>query len=114
MDSFIQELRQRVVVGVVGGSDLPKQKEQLGGNCLERYDYNFAENGLVAYKSGLLIGSQTIRDYLGEDNLKEFINFTLHYIADLDIPIKRFNQKLHFCFFLHLLVELSSSIEQEC
>ncbi|KAF5951278.1 hypothetical protein HYC85_009222 [Camellia sinensis] len=41
------------------------------------YDYVFAENGLVAYKDGKLIGTQ------------EFINFTLHYIADLDIPIKR-------------------------
>lgn len=25
----------------------------------------------------------------GEDRLKQFINFVLHYIADLDIPIKR-------------------------
>lgn len=25
----------------------------------------------------------------GEDKLKVFINFVLHYIADLDIPIKR-------------------------
>ncbi|CAL5380925.1 unnamed protein product [Camellia sinensis] len=40
-------------------------------------DYVFAENGLVSYKDGKLIGTQ------------EFINFTLHYIADLDIPIKR-------------------------
>ncbi|KAF7117134.1 hypothetical protein RHSIM_RhsimUnG0002300 [Rhododendron simsii] len=32
---------------------------------------------------------QSLKLYLGEDKLKEFINFTLHYIADLDIPIKR-------------------------
>ena len=30
-----------------------------------------------------------MRSYLGEEKLKEFIDFTLHYIADLDIPIKR-------------------------
>jgi len=32
---------------------------------------------------------QSLKSFLGEDKLKEFINFTLHYIADLDIPIKR-------------------------
>jgi hypothetical protein len=33
---------------------------------------------------------QSIKDYLGEDKLKEFIKWTLHYMADLDIPKKRF------------------------
>ncbi|KAL7258901.1 hypothetical protein ACSBR1_004916 [Camellia fascicularis] len=51
-------------------------------------DYVFAENGLVAHKDGKLIGTQSLKTYLGEEKLKEFINFTLHYIADLDIPIK--------------------------
>ncbi|KAM0836713.1 hypothetical protein ACQ4PT_062118 [Festuca glaucescens] len=31
----------------------------------------------------------SLKMYLGDDQLKEFINFTLHYIADLDILIKR-------------------------
>ncbi|KAF3666993.1 Elongation factor Tu [Capsicum annuum] len=53
------------------------------------YDYCFSENGLVAHKDGKLIGKQSLKSYLGEEKLKEFINFTLHYIADLDIPIKR-------------------------
>lgn len=30
MVEFMKELRKRITVGVVGGSDLPKQKEQLG------------------------------------------------------------------------------------
>lgn len=30
MVQFMEELRKRITVGVVGGSDLPKQKEQLG------------------------------------------------------------------------------------
>ncbi|GLT84581.1 hypothetical protein SLE2022_028020 [Rubroshorea leprosula] len=30
-----------------------------------------------------------LKSFLEEEKLKEFINFTLHYIADLDIPIKR-------------------------
>ena len=52
-------------------------------------DYFFAENGLVAYKEGKVLAIQSLKTWLGEDKLKEFINFVLHYIADLDIPIKR-------------------------
>lgn len=32
---------------------------------------------------------QSISTFLGEDNIKEIINFVLVYIAGLDIPIKR-------------------------
>ena len=53
------------------------------------YDYLFSENGLVAYKQGELLAIQSLKKFLGEDKLKELINFILHYIADLDIPIKR-------------------------
>ena len=52
-------------------------------------EYTFAENGLYAMKSGQLIEKQSFKDFLGEDKLKKLINFCLHYIADLDIPIKR-------------------------
>ncbi|KAJ4824876.1 hypothetical protein Tsubulata_007179 [Turnera subulata] len=77
MLEFMRGLRKVVTVGVVGGSDLSKISEQLGTTVITDYDYVFSENGLVAHKDGKLIGTQ------------EFINFTLHYIADLDIPIKR-------------------------
>jgi phosphomannomutase len=43
----------------------------------------------VAYKGEALIRKQSIAQQLGEPRLKELINFSLHYIADLDIPIKR-------------------------
>ena len=43
----------------------------------------------MAYKHGNLIGKQSIATFLGEDNVKEVVNFALRYIADLDIPIKR-------------------------
>lgn len=88
-------LRKRYVVGLVGGSDFAKVQEQMGGDevtCM--YDYVFSENGLVAYKDGQLLEIQNIKKFIGEEKLKQFINFCLHYIADLDIPIKR--------FFLHL------------
>eukprot|EP00252_Welwitschia_mirabilis_P017842 TRINITY_DN3970_c0_g1_i1.p1 TRINITY_DN3970_c0_g1~~TRINITY_DN3970_c0_g1_i1.p1 ORF type:complete len:248 (-),score=56.61 TRINITY_DN3970_c0_g1_i1:207-950(-) len=86
---FMQELRKCVAVGVVGGSDLSKISEQLGKTVISDYDYVFSENGLVAYKDGKLIGNQSFKAFLGDEKLKELINFTLHYIADVDIPIKR-------------------------
>ncbi|MQM08512.1 hypothetical protein Taro_041364 [Colocasia esculenta] len=89
MLEFMHKLREVVTVGVVGGSDLVKISEQLGKAVITDYDYVFSENGLVAHKNGELIGSQSLKQFLGDDKLKEFINFTLHYIADLDIPIKR-------------------------
>ena len=78
---FLEKLKTRVRVGVVGGSDLIKIKEQLGSDgegyggavkhrlrgisatlifcsfvcaVIQKVDYVFAENGLVAYKNGQL------------------------------------------------------------
>ena len=37
-----------------------------------------------------MIGNQSFKAFLGDEKLKEFdINFTLHYIANLDIPVTR-------------------------
>ena len=87
--TFLVELRERLTTGIVGGSDLVKQQEQIGDNAIHDVDYNFSENGLVAYKKGELIGKQSFAKHIGEDNIKRLVNFILHYIADLDIPIKR-------------------------
>eukprot|EP00002_Diphylleia_rotans_P017964 TRINITY_DN3480_c0_g1_i1.p1 TRINITY_DN3480_c0_g1~~TRINITY_DN3480_c0_g1_i1.p1 ORF type:complete len:222 (+),score=54.63 TRINITY_DN3480_c0_g1_i1:871-1536(+) len=89
MKQFLKELRQRVSIGVVGGSDFPKQKEQLGEDALECFDYNFPENGVVAFKKGVAQPSQSIASYLGEAKLTEFINYCLCELADIDIPKKR-------------------------
>ncbi|KAK7056227.1 Phosphomannomutase 1 [Paramarasmius palmivorus] len=88
----LRKLRERVVTGFVGGSDFVKIAGQLsynGSNALDDFDYGFAENGLVAYKLGQPIASQSFIKFLGEDKYKPLVNFILHYIADLDIPIKR-------------------------
>lgn len=53
------------------------------------WDYVFSENGLVAFKSGAPLAVQSLKAHLGEARLKSLLNFILHYIADLDIPIKR-------------------------
>ena len=85
----LAQLRMKVTVGIVGGSDHDKIKEQLGDNLLQLGDYIFSENGLLAFHDAKEIHRQSLKDALGEEKLKKFINFTLKYIADLDIPIKR-------------------------
>lgn len=56
---------------------------------MDAYDYVFSENGLVAHKAGQLLAVASLKTHLGEAKLQRLINFILHYIADLDIPVKR-------------------------
>lgn len=56
---------------------------------IDDFDYAFAENGLTAYRAGKALESQSFIKYVGEDRYKPLVNFILHYIADMDIPIKR-------------------------
>ncbi|KAJ7623460.1 eukaryotic phosphomannomutase-domain-containing protein [Roridomyces roridus] len=82
MVAALKALRQKVVIGFVGGSDLVKISEQLsvnGSNVVDDFDYAFAEN----WPHGSFI------KFIGEDRYKTLVNFCLHYIADMDIPIKR-------------------------
>ena len=58
---------QKVTVGIVGGSDLVKIREQLGDEADKEYDYLFSENGLMAFKKGELLKATSLKDHLGED-----------------------------------------------
>ncbi|KAI0466962.1 eukaryotic phosphomannomutase [Xylaria cf. heliscus] len=85
-------LRQKVAIGYVGGSDLSKQQEQLGSAdrpVTTMFDFSFSENGLTAWKLGQELPSTSFIQWIGEAQYKELVNFILHYIADLDIPVKR-------------------------
>ncbi|KIY70797.1 eukaryotic phosphomannomutase [Cylindrobasidium torrendii FP15055 ss-10] len=85
-------LRKKVVIGFVGGSDFVKISEQLtwkGSDVRDDFDYAFAENGLTAYKLGKELQSQSFIKFIGEEKYKKMVNFILHYLADLDVPIKR-------------------------
>ena len=88
MMSFMKQLSEKITVGIVGGSDLPKQEEQLGSGVVDKFPYNFSQNGLVAYKDGKLLEVQTISKHLGEDNVKRIVNWVLAYLAKVDIPVK--------------------------
>ena len=68
---------------------MPKQEEQLGAGIVNVFPWNFSQNGLVAYKNGELLEMQTIAKHLGETNVKRIVNWTLQYLANLDIPVKR-------------------------
>jgi phosphomannomutase len=106
----LRELRKQVAIGFVGGSDLVKISEQLSvgdingssspsWHCppgysyafavLEEFDFGFAENGLTAYRLGKPLESQSFIKMVGEKDYQELVNFILHYIADMNIPIKR-------------------------
>ena len=92
MLNLLARLRQQCAIGYVGGSDLSKQQEQLGTADVAvttMFDFCFAENGLTAFKNGAPLASTSFIKWLGEPAYKEFVAYVLHYIADLDIPIKR-------------------------
>jgi phosphomannomutase len=89
MMSFMKSLSEKITVGIVGGSDLPKQEEQLGEGIVKVFPYNFSQNGLVAYANGELLEIQTISKFLGEENVKRLVNWVMKYLADVDLPIKR-------------------------
>ncbi|CAH0485863.1 unnamed protein product [Peronospora farinosa] len=89
MITRLQKLRKNITIGVVGGSDLVKQKEQLGEDVINNFDYSFSENGLVAYHNGKLEGETTLKSQFTNLQINRLVNFCLHYIADLDIPVKR-------------------------
>ncbi|KZT53410.1 phosphomannomutase [Calocera cornea HHB12733] len=93
MLELLKELRKKVVIGFVSGSDLVKITEQLvpdgKGNILENFDYCFCENGLTAFKLGRQLSSHSFIKQVGEERYKKLANFILHYVADLEIPIKR-------------------------
>jgi phosphomannomutase len=86
--AFLKALRTHIPLAVVGGSDFPKQQEQLGEDVLDSFDYSFSENGLVAYKGREQIGRTSIRDYLIPEQRLRFANWMLDYIARMDIPVK--------------------------
>lgn len=86
---MLEELRKRVVIGFVGGSDLKKQKEQLGEDVLDKFDYSFPQNGVFGFKDGKKFSEKSFREYLGEENLQALINGLMAYMCKLQLPVKR-------------------------
>ncbi|KAI5238062.1 eukaryotic phosphomannomutase [Aureobasidium subglaciale] len=92
MLALLSQLRHKVAIGFVGGSDLVKQQEQLGTASVpvtSLFDFCFAENGLTAYRMGVPLASSSFIKWIGEESYQKLVKFILHYIADLEIPKKR-------------------------
>lgn len=92
MLQLLSELRHKVAIGFVGGSNLVKQQEQLGTATIpvtSLFDFCFAENGLTAYRMGVPLSSLSFIEWIGEAKYQKLVKFILHYIADLDLPKKR-------------------------
>nr|SVE74382.1 EOG090X0BFR [Daphnia barbata] len=89
-DFLLSKVKTVATVGLVGGSDLAKISEQMGGtDVIDKFDYVFSENGLVAHKNGELIGKMSIQEYVGDEKLQLFINYALGYMSKLTLPVKR-------------------------
>uniref|UniRef100_A0A1B6G4M1 Phosphomannomutase n=1 Tax=Cuerna arida TaxID=1464854 RepID=A0A1B6G4M1_9HEMI len=87
---IIEEIQPRCAVGLVGGSDEAKISEQMGGlEVIDKFDYVFSENGLVAKRKGMEIERTSILSYMGEEKLQTFINFALKCLSEIRLPAKR-------------------------
>ena len=60
----------------------------MGEKIFEDFDFIFAENGMVSYHKGNLIGKSSIRDHLGEDVIQSIENFVKTYVDNLYLPVK--------------------------
>ncbi|KIO15968.1 hypothetical protein M407DRAFT_86584, partial [Tulasnella calospora MUT 4182] len=88
----LAQLRKKMAIGFVSGADLAYISKNFavdGGRVVDRFDYSFAENGLTAYKMGKELPSESFIKIFGDTEYKKFVNFILHYLADIDIPVKR-------------------------
>jgi len=87
---ILEKIKPQTAIGLVGGSDLSKIVEQMNGDdVIHKYDYVFPENGLIAYKFGKQIATQTIQQFMGEEKLQTFINYVLKYLSGITLPLKR-------------------------
>lgn len=69
-----------------------KQQEQLGSNSIDvttLFDFCFPENGLVAYRLGKPLASNSFIKWLGEEKYQNLADFCLAYISKIKLPKKR-------------------------
>jgi phosphomannomutase len=93
MIQVLQEIKKikNIDLGFVGGSDYSKQIEQLKEDNLGLFTWKFSENGLYSFHDKILIHTNKIVEYLGEENYKKIVNACLKCIYETDIPMKRGN-----------------------
>ncbi|EAT88899.2 hypothetical protein SNOG_03694 [Parastagonospora nodorum SN15] len=78
MLQLLSELRHKVAIGFVGGSNLVKQQEQLATanvNVTSLFDFCFAENGLTAYRLGEELPSQSFISWIGQEQYNKLVKW---------------------------------------
>lgn len=89
-DFLYQSIKPLASIAIVTGANIEKMYEQLNGKkILDEFDFIFPENGIVHIEKGVEVQKSSFNEKIGEETLKNFINFVLRYIADLDLPFKR-------------------------
>ena len=81
--------RDNYEMSIVGGGTYEHIIFQIGKDNEKLFKYIFSENGLVIYKDGELFHKNDIKEMMGEKLIQRVLNFTLRYIANLEIPCKR-------------------------
>ena len=86
---------KNITLGIVGGSDIEKQKEQLQDILFSCFHYIFSENGLVSFENEeftenlKLIHQMNFVNFLGEEMYQEIINTVLNFLSKISLPVKR-------------------------
>lgn len=92
MIHILSDLKQKysnLEIGYVGGSNLCKQKEQLGEENFDLFDWRFSENGLEGYYCDKLIHTESFVRVMEEIHYSKFINICLYVLSTLECPVKR-------------------------
>ena len=88
MIECLNKARKHFDLAIVGGSDRDKQIDQLG-DITYLFNYAFSENGTLSFKGKKEFHRNSFAKFLGENKLKELINFCLQVVIETDIPVKR-------------------------
>lgn len=86
MLQLLSELRHKVAIGFVGGSNLVKQQEQLATanvNVTSLFDFCFAENGLTAYRLGEELPSQSFISWIGQEQYNKLVKWYVRHHTPL-------------------------------
>jgi phosphomannomutase len=91
MVELLQKLSKKdtIELGFVGGSDIEKQKEQLGEENFHLFTWKCSENGLLTYHNEKVIHKVSMINNIGEETYQRLVNACLKIMSELTLPKKR-------------------------
>jgi len=87
--SILNNLKKITNIGVISGGTIQQVGSRLGQNYLNDYDYVFSENSCQTYFHSELVDPLEMESLLTRKEITELINWSLIYIANLELPLKR-------------------------